>query len=89
MPALSPKQHLAVDLWSSARATTRSALDLSLWARETELRAGAYCTVVVESGHMNNPYELTAQEWEEVAAVREVQEGFGLEQEAGAGDLAE
>jgi len=30
---------------------------------------------------MNKPYELTAQEWEEVAAVRAVQEGFGLEDE--------
>ena len=31
---------------------------------------------------MNKPYELTAQEWEEVAAVREVAESFGLEDEA-------
>lgn len=31
---------------------------------------------------MNKPYELTAQEWEEVAGVRAVQEGFGLEDEA-------
>lgn len=30
---------------------------------------------------MNKPYELTAQEWEEVAAVRAVQGGFGLEDE--------
>jgi hypothetical protein len=30
---------------------------------------------------MNKPYELAAQEWEEVAAVRAVQEGFGLEDE--------
>lgn len=30
---------------------------------------------------MNKPYELTAQEWEEVAVVRAVQEGFGLEDE--------
>lgn len=31
---------------------------------------------------MNKPYELTAQEWEEVAGVRAVQESFGLEDEA-------
>ena len=30
---------------------------------------------------MNKPYEPTAQEREEVAAVRVVQEGFGLEDE--------
>lgn len=30
---------------------------------------------------MNKPYEITAQEWEEVAAVRAVQESFGLEDE--------
>lgn len=30
---------------------------------------------------MNKPNELTAQEWEDVAAVRAVQEGFGLEDE--------
>jgi len=30
---------------------------------------------------MNKPYELTAQEWKEMAAVRAVQEGFGLEDE--------
>lgn len=30
---------------------------------------------------MNKPYELTALEWAEVAAVRAVQEGFGLEDE--------
>jgi len=30
---------------------------------------------------MNKPYGLTAQEWAEVAAVREVVEGFGLEDE--------
>ena len=32
---------------------------------------------------MNKPYELIAQEWEEVAGVRAVQESFGLEDEAG------
>ncbi len=31
---------------------------------------------------MNKPYELTAQEWEEVAGVRAVRESFGLEDEA-------
>ncbi len=31
---------------------------------------------------MNKPYELTAQEWEEIAGLRAVQEGFGLEDEA-------
>ena len=31
---------------------------------------------------MNKPYELTDQEWEEVATVRDVQEGLGLEDEA-------
>ncbi len=31
---------------------------------------------------MNKPYELTAQEWEEVAGLRAVQESFGLEDEA-------
>ena len=36
---------------------------------------------VVEPEHMNKPYEPTAQEREEVAAVRVVQEGFGLEDE--------
>ena len=30
---------------------------------------------------MNKPYELTTQEWAEIAAVRTVQEGFGLEDE--------
>lgn len=30
---------------------------------------------------MNKPYELTALEWEAVAAVRAVQESFGLENE--------
>lgn len=29
---------------------------------------------------MNKPHELTSREWEEVAAVPEVHEGFGLEQ---------
>lgn len=32
---------------------------------------------------MNKPYELTAGEWAEVAAVRAVREGFGLEEEDG------
>jgi hypothetical protein len=30
---------------------------------------------------MNKPYDLTAQEWEELAGLRAVQEGFGLEVE--------
>ncbi|WP_439476957.1 hypothetical protein [Brevundimonas sp.] len=31
---------------------------------------------------MNKPYELTAQEWGEVAAVRDVVEGWGLDDDA-------
>lgn len=31
---------------------------------------------------MNKPHELTDQEWEELAAARAVQEGFGLDDEA-------
>ncbi len=40
---------------------------------------------VVKCGHMNKtPFALTDQEWEAVAAVPEVVEGFGLEEGEGA-----
>ena len=44
--------------------------------------AAPFPRAVVESAHMNKAYELTDQERAEVTAVREVQEGFGLEGEA-------